>query len=206
MGANFGDLDNDGFLDFYLGTGFPNYEALMPNLMFRNHGGKRFSDITTSGGFGHLQKGHGIAFADLDNDGDQDVFEQMGGATPGDAYGNALYENPGFSHHWVKLKLVGVASNRSAIGTRIRLGITEHGNERSVFRHVNSGGSFGANPLRQEIGLGTATSIDVLEIFWPKTGLTQTFRNLAVDQALEITEGEERFERISHTAVGPKRD
>lgn len=194
MGANFGDLDNDGFLDFYLGTGFPNYAALMPNLMFRNHAGKRFSDVTTAGGFGHLQKGHGVVFADLDNDGDQDIFEQMGGAYPGDAFGNALYENPGFSHHWLKLKLVGVASNRSAIGARIRLEFREQGKTRSVFRHVNSGGSFGANPLRQEIGLGTATSIDLLEIFWPKTGLTQTFRDVAVDQTLEITEGVARYE------------
>ena len=72
---------------------------------------------------------------------------------------------------------------------RIRLGITEDGVQRSVFRHVNSGGSFGANPLRQEIGLGAATSIDLLEVFWPKTGLTQTFHDLAVDQTLEITEG-----------------
>ena len=67
----------------------------------------------------------------------------------------------------------------------------------AVFRHVNSGGSFGANPLRQEIGLGAATSIDILEIFWPKTGLTQTFRDVALDQALEITEGQDRYRRIS---------
>jgi len=196
MGANFGDLDNDGFLDFYLGTGFPLYSALMPNLMFRNHSGTGFSDITTAGGFGHLQKGHGVVFADFDNDGDQDVFEQIGGAFPGDAFGNVLYENPGFSNHWIKLKLVGVASNRSAIGARIRIDTTEDGKKRTVYRYVNSGGSFGANPLRQEIGLGAAGSIDLLEIFWPKTGLTQRFRDLAVDQALEITEGKARYERI----------
>ena len=80
MGANFGDLDNDGFLDFYLGTGSPEYDSLMPNLMFRNREGKMFADVTTAGGFGHLQKGHGIAFADFDNDGDQDVFAELGGA------------------------------------------------------------------------------------------------------------------------------
>ena len=70
MGANFGDLDNDGFLEFYLGTGYPNYEALMPNVMYRNRGGSGLSDVTTVGGFGHLQKGHGVSFAALDNDGD----------------------------------------------------------------------------------------------------------------------------------------
>src|SRR5690606_22178351 len=77
MGANFGDLDNDGYLDFYLGTGRPDYWELMPNVMYRNRRGTGFSDVTTSGGFGHLQKGHGIAFADLDRDGDQDIFSQM---------------------------------------------------------------------------------------------------------------------------------
>ncbi|MFP6650318.1 MAG: VCBS repeat-containing protein, partial [Pirellulaceae bacterium] len=73
MGANFGDLDNDGYLDFYLGTGIWEYHGLMPNLMFHNREGKGFSDVTTSGGFGHLQKGHGIAFFDYDHDGDEDV-------------------------------------------------------------------------------------------------------------------------------------
>ncbi|HWP45503.1 MAG TPA: FG-GAP-like repeat-containing protein, partial [Blastocatellia bacterium] len=80
MGANFGDLDNDGYLDFYLGTGSPSYAALMPNFMFRNHEGKHFVDVTSSTGTGHLQKGHGIAFSDIDNDGDQDVFINIGGA------------------------------------------------------------------------------------------------------------------------------
>ena len=78
MGANFGDLDNDGFLDLYVGTGAPDLEALTPNRMFRNLDGRIFQDVTTSGGFGHLQKGHGISFGDLDNDGDQDVHAVMG--------------------------------------------------------------------------------------------------------------------------------
>ena len=79
MGSNFGDLDNDGYLDFYLGTGYPDYENIMPNVMYRNQRGLRFADVSVAGGFSHLQKGHGVAFADLDNDGDQDIFEQMGG-------------------------------------------------------------------------------------------------------------------------------
>lgn len=64
MGANFGDLDNDGWLDFYLGTGAAPLNNLVPNRMFRDHQGRRFQDVTTSGGFGHLQKGHGVAFGD----------------------------------------------------------------------------------------------------------------------------------------------
>ncbi len=84
MGANFGDLDNDGWLDMYLGTGYPDYEALTPNVMYRNRWGRSFVDVSFAGGFGHLQKGHSVVFADLDNDGDQDIFEQMGGIFPGD--------------------------------------------------------------------------------------------------------------------------
>ncbi len=61
MSGNFGDLDNDGWLDFYVGTGGPDYRALIPNRMFRNAEGNVFQDVTTSGGFGHLQKGAAIA-------------------------------------------------------------------------------------------------------------------------------------------------
>ena len=101
MGSNFGDLDNDGFLDFYLGTGAPPYADLMPNVMYLNRGGERFSDVSAAGGFSHLQKGHGVVFADLDHDGDQDVFEQMGGFFAGDRFHDALYENlvPGVRNH-----------------------------------------------------------------------------------------------------------
>jgi hypothetical protein len=74
MGANFGDLDNDGWLDVYLGTGDSTYQALLPNRMFRNDVGVRFEDVTTAGDFGHLQKGHAIAFADLRRNGFEDVF------------------------------------------------------------------------------------------------------------------------------------
>ena len=196
MGSNFGDVDNDGFPDFYLGTGYASYEGLMPNLLFRNRGGTGFSNVTTAAGVGHLQKGHGVAFADFDNDGDQDIFIQLGGAYAGDAFGNALFQNPGFGHHWITLKLVGKKSNRSAIGARIRVEIEEEGKKRSVYKWVNSGGSFGANPLRQEIGVGKVTKIDVLEVFWPTSGRTQKFRDLAVDQFIEITEGASEYRKL----------
>jgi len=197
MGANFGDLDNDGYLDFYLGTGRPPYDQLMPNLMYHNQRGTRFADVTTAGGFGHLQKGHGVAFADLDNDGDQDVFEEMGGAQPGDAYRSVLYENPGSGNHWITIKAVGVRSNRSAIGARIRAEVIEGGTRRSIYRDVNSGGSFGANPLRQTLGLGASARIETLSIFWPTTGVTQTFKGVPADRTIQIVEGASTYSTVS---------
>ncbi|MEO6597144.1 MAG: CRTAC1 family protein [Planctomycetota bacterium] len=206
MGANFGDLDNDGWLDFYLGTGDPYYYNLMPNLMYKNMGGKRFVDVSMAGGFAHLQKGHSISFADLDSDGDLDVYAVMGGAYPGDPAHNALYQNPGFGNHWLCVRLVGTESNRCGIGARIRAIFDEEGSERSVYRTVNSGGSFGANPLRQTLGLGKAAKVKTLEIFWPRTGKTQTLKDLAVDRMICIVEGKDGCTtvQLTRTVLGGK--
>ena len=191
MGSNFGDLDNDGWLDFYLGTGDPNLGTLIPNRMFRNAEGRYFQDVTTSGGFGHLQKGHGVSFADFDQDGDQDVYEAMGGVYQGDFYRNVLYENPGHGNHWIKLKLEGVKTNRAAIGARIRILADTPEGAREIHRVVTTGGSFGGNPLRQEIGLGRATAIREIRVTWPTSGIVQTFKNVAIDGAWSIKEGED---------------
>jgi len=189
MGLNFGDLDSDGFLDFYLGTGTPNLATLVPNRMFRNSGGRVFQDVTTSGNFGHLQKGHAVCFGDADDDGDQDVFEQMGGAHLADKAYSAFYENPGHANRWLTLELEGLRSNRSALGARIKVSVTAKGGPRVIHRTVSSGASFGASPLRQEIGLGDATGIASVEIVWPATGQTQTLEGLQVDHRYHVREG-----------------
>ncbi|MEQ9410561.1 MAG: VCBS repeat-containing protein [Fuerstiella sp.] len=197
MGANFGDLNNDGYSDFYLGTGDVAYSEIMPNVMFLNQRGAEFVNVTMAGGFGHLQKGHGVSFADIDNDGDQDVYMQMGGAYPSDRFNDALYENPGCDGHWLCVHLIGSRSNRSAIGARIRAVFQENGVERSVYRHVSSGGSFGSNPLRQWLGTGAATQIRRLEVYWPTTDQTQVFENIQADQLIRITEDEAGVETVS---------
>ncbi|HEV8702309.1 MAG TPA: CRTAC1 family protein [Candidatus Polarisedimenticolia bacterium] len=190
MGANFGDLDNDGWLDFYVGTGDPDFATLIPSRMFRNDGGKRFQEVTTSGGFGMLQKGHGIAFGDLDNDGDQDVFSKVGGAVETDNFTSQLFLNPGHGNHWLKVQLEGVKTNRLAIGARVRVVVREGGTERSIYRTVNSGASFGASPLRAEVGLGQATEVLRVEVFWPVTGVTQVVTGLEPDHAYFLREGQ----------------
>nr|WP_262696933.1 CRTAC1 family protein [Ulvibacterium marinum] len=180
MGCNYGDLDNDGFLDFYLGTGTPNLNAIIPNRMYRNIEGKSFEDVTFQGGFGHIQKGHGIAFFDYDNDGDQDIYEVLGGAVSGDTFQNILFENRGNTNAWITLRLVGKTANRSAIGARIKITVKDiNGGERSIYTTVSSGGSFGASSLQQEIGLGEIQEIKEVKIWWPDdTNTVSTFQEL----------------------------
>jgi hypothetical protein len=198
MGANFGDIDNDGYLDFYLGTGNPELESIVPNKLFKNHMGKRFVDITTPARVGHLQKGHAISFADLDNDGDQDIYIEVGGAYRGDAFHNSFYVNPGQDerNRWIALDLVGMKANRAAIGSRIKIIVKENGKTRTIYRDVNSGGSFGASPLRKEIGIGRAEIIDEIEIQW-HPGSKQIFKNIKPNRFLRIREGNDVIEEIS---------
>jgi hypothetical protein len=196
MGCNFGDFDNDGFLDFYLGTGGPDLSTLVPNRMFKNVAGRRFAEITGSSGTGHLQKGHGVTCADWDNDGDVDVFIEMGGAVPGDRYHNILFQNPGQGNHWLTVKLAGKRTNRAAIGARIKL-ITAGDHPLTLHRHISSGSSWGANPLQQTIGLGKAEKVATLEIHWPTSGTTQVFHDIPADQAIEVTEFAAGFRRLN---------
>ncbi|HEY7817591.1 MAG TPA: CRTAC1 family protein, partial [Vicinamibacteria bacterium] len=193
MGANFGDIDNDGFEDVYVGTGATDLWMLIPNRMFRNDGGGRFQDVTTSGGFGHLQKGHGISFGDVDEDGDQEVYAVMGGWFSGDGFPNALFENPGHGNHWITLQLEGVRSNRLAMGTRIQVTVRTESGDREIHRVVGTGGSFGSSSLQQEIGLGRALSIRSLRIEWPASGVVQVFHDLPMDREVRIREGTETW-------------
>src|SRR3984957_3803930 len=193
MGANFGDVDNDGFLDVYLGMGQPSFADLMPHVLLRNDAGKSFVDITASSGTGELHKGHGIAFADLDRDGDEDIVAEIGGAVPADRHALRLFENPGNRNDWLTIRLVGVKTNRAAIGARIKVTVETTGDDNArvtlfIYRTVGSGGSFGANPLEQHIGLGFSARIQNVEIWWPASNTRQSFATIAANQFIEITE------------------
>ncbi|MBL7828321.1 MAG: VCBS repeat-containing protein [Saprospiraceae bacterium] len=198
MGNNFGDLDNDGWMDFYLGTGRPDLRTVVPNRMFHNVDGKRFEDISMNG-FSHIQKGHGIAFSDFDNDGDQDIYAVQGGAYEGDISNCILFENPGTPNHWITLFLEGKTSNKDAIGAKIKVNtIQKGGKKRAIYATVGTGGSFGSSSLRQEIGLGQAEQIESVEVQWPKQGIpTTTFTGFTLDTAYKLSEGNAQPEAVS---------
>ena len=189
-GAGFADLDNDGWKEIFLANGhiYPDVQRWFPHLSYRyrkvvygNLRNGRFEDISLEAGPGALaeQSSRGCAFGDFDNDGDIDVVVSNLDAQP------ALLRNdvraPG---HWIKIKCVGVRSNRSAIGARV---VVTAGGRRQV-DEVQSGSSYlSQNDLRLHFGLGNATKVSQLEIRWP-SGRIDAHRDLAVDRIYEAVE------------------
>jgi hypothetical protein len=200
MGSNFADFDNDGWLDFYLATGTPDLSFLVPNRMFKNVGGKRFTDISVSSGTAHLQKGHSISCADWDRDGDIDFFMQVGGAVAGDSFHNVLFQNPGQGNNWLTVKLVGKKTNRPAIGARIKV-VTAGDHPITAYRMVYPGSSWGCNPLEQTIGVAKSSQIALLEIHWPTSGTTQVFRDINVNQSIEVTEFAKEYRKLDRKPI-----
>ena len=189
MGANFGDLDNDGFPDVYLSTGEVSFNSIIPNRVFRNNQGETFQDVTTAGGFGNIQKGHGVSFSDIDNDGDQDIYIVMGGAFEGDVYFNSLFKNPYQNeNNWLSIRLEGATSNRSAIGSKIEVTTMVNGEKRTFYHTISSGGSFGCSTLRAEIGLGQSTEIVQVKVIWAGSLTEQVFNNMELNTFYKLEE------------------
>jgi len=197
MGANFGDINNDGYLDIYLATGAPQMGRLERDALFQNNGDGTFTDETTALGLGNIGKGHGVTFGDADNDGDVDIYVPVGGAFLGDQWHNLFYRNQYREtrnyNNWITLKLVGVKSNRDGIGAKVTLTLSRPGGRsyknRIIYREVSGGGGFGStNSIPLEIGVGKATKVDKLEIHWP-SGQVDTHKRLPVNRKFIVTEG-----------------
>jgi hypothetical protein len=171
----------------------------VPKTLFHNDEGKHFTDITASSGTGDLHPAHGIAFADFENNGQQDIAVTMGGAAVSNWHAMRLYRNPGNHNSWITLKLVGVKTNCSAIGARVKVTVANKGaGTRSIYRTVGSFSSFASGPLRLEIGLGKEARILAIEVEWPTSKTRQIFKNVAPDQFLEITEFNPVYKKLNY--------
>lgn len=188
MGCNFGDLNADGDLDFYIGTGAPDLSSIVPNRMFLNKGSS-FEEVSFNG-FAHIQKGHGIGWGDVDADGDEDIYAVMGGAFEGDVAQNVLFQNPSEGHSHVTLRLRGTQSNKAAIGARVRIRVSDGSTEKAIYRTVGGGSSFGANSLQLEVGLGAYTTIQDVAVWWPVAGSQwQSLGPVPINKVVQIEEG-----------------
>lgn len=190
-GCGFVDIDNDGWLDIFLANGhvYPEIEKAgldtpfrEPKILYRNLRNGHFEDVSAQAGSGvSLQRSsRGVAFGDFDNDGDVDIAINNIHDIP-----TLLRNNVFNSHRSLLLKFIGVRSNRSAIGARVRV-LT---GSRSQIDEVRSGGSYiSQNDLRLHFGVGSATVADLIEIRWP-SGLIEKLENVATNQQHWIEEG-----------------
>ncbi|MBI3667774.1 MAG: CRTAC1 family protein [Acidobacteria bacterium] len=189
-GAGMVDLDNDGFPDLFLVTGnvypeveakLPGYPFRTPRVIFRNLGNGRFEELIEEAGPGiaALHASRGCAFGDFDNDGDIDVLVVNLNEPP-----SLLRNDCTGDGHWLKVKLVGVKSNRSAIGARVT---ARYGTKQQAQAVLSQSSFYSASDLRLHFGLGSATSAD-LEIRWPN-GDRETVANLAANRLVTIREG-----------------
>jgi hypothetical protein len=182
MGASYGDLDNDGCLDFYLGTGNPEPWFILPHLMFLGEevGGRctgRMVNVSMLQGFGNVQKGHGIVFADFDGDGRQDVYSSLGGMWPSDQWTSQLFMNQTANgNSWVKVRLRGRRSNRFGVGAMITVH-ARRADGTPIVRtyHMDSKTGFGSAPYLAHIGLERSTAIDGVEVRWLGSGCVGTY-------------------------------
>jgi hypothetical protein len=190
-GAGFVDVDNDGWVDIFHVTGhvYPRAEATIgvplktPRLVYHNQGDGRFRDVSARMGPGVTQRfaSRGCAFGDYDNDGDVDVVVLNMNDRP-----SLLRCDSKTGNNWITLKLIGSKSNRSAIGARAR--VTAGG--KVQISEVHSGSSvMSQSDLRLHFGLRKSKQVDLLEIFWPTSGLVEELTDLKPNQILTIKEG-----------------
>jgi hypothetical protein len=182
-GAAWVDYDNDGHLDLFVNNAAA---ARQSEFLYHNNGDGSFTKITTGSIVNDDGASPGAAWADYDNDGFLDLFVANGGLQL--AENDALYRNNGNSNSWLVLRCVGTASNRSAIGTKVRVRATIQGAVRWQLRQANAGRGWGSqDDPRLCFGLGDATNADLVRIEWP-SGTVQELRDVAAKQFLTVTE------------------
>ena len=189
-GAGIADLDNDGSPDIFWVTGniypevekkFPSVPLKTPRVVFRNLGKGQFEELIGEAGPG-IEEAHasrGCAFGDFDNDGDVDILIVNQNEPP-----SLLRNDVTGSNHWIKVKLTGVKSNRSAIGARVTV---RYGDRVQAQAVLSQSAYLSVSDSRLHFGLGPATEVDI-EIRWP-LGQVEKLTRVAADQLIYVTEG-----------------
>lgn len=181
------DIDNDGDIDLYVTNSFGT-TSLWPNFLFLNNGNGSFTRVGNTAPATDLDWSYGCAFGDYDNDG----FEDLAVATC--RYNSVdrpdlLYHNDGNSNNWITIKLVGTTTNKSAIGTKIRVKAIINGNPVWQMRELSAQTSYcGQNDLRPHFGLGNATNIDSIKVEW-LNGIVEYYTNITTNQFITIVQG-----------------
>jgi hypothetical protein len=179
------DLDNDGYIDLYV-VNFGAFENA-PNWFFHNNGDGTFTEMASTAGIDCMVEGRGDVgiFGDYNNDGFLDIF--VSNSRTFEIFGQGpyvLYKNNGNNNNWLEIKTIGTLSNRDGIGAKVK--VTTGGMVQ--FREQNGGTTlYGQNSTILHFGLGSASTIDRLEVEWP-SGKSQEYLNLAVNQILTLTE------------------
>jgi hypothetical protein len=177
--CDWGDYDNDGYLDLFVTS----YNG--PNMLFHNNGDGTFTQILTGDPVTENNTGlycNACSWVDYDNDGFLDLFVARAPAAS-----NLLYHNGGNTNGWLEVKLVGTVGNRSGIGAKVRVRATIGGKTFWQVREISNGGARWVQPLVAHFGLGDSTNVDTLRIEWPSKTV-QEFHNITPRQILTITE------------------
>jgi len=191
-GTALADFDNDGYQDILIVTGtvypelekvYAKYPAHSPRLLFRNQGNGKFVQLGEEAGPGISAKhqSRGAAFGDFDNDGDIDVVIMNRNEPP-----SLLRNDAPAGNHWIKVRLEGTKSNKSALGSRV---LVHYGGKVQAQCLTSQSSFLSSNDPRLHFGLGKVSSVDV-DVYWP-TGAKETFKDIAANQLLTIREGRE---------------
>lgn len=181
------DIDNDGDIDLFVTNSFGTALKQL-GFLYLNNGNASFTRVNNTSPAIDSSWSYGCAFGDYDNDGFQDLAVatvRYNGIDPSDF----LYHNDGNSNNWTTIKLVGTSTNRSAIGTKIRLKSIINGLPIWQMREISAQTSYcGQNDLRAHFGLGNATIIDTIKVEW-LNGMVEYYTNISTNQFISIVEG-----------------
>ncbi len=189
-GTGLQDLDNDGWPDIFVVTGsvypevekkYPEYRHRTPRFVFRSLGDGKFEQLIEQAGPGveAVHASRGVAFGDFDNDGDVDILVMNQNEPP-----SLLRNDVSGTNHWLKVKLAGVKSNRSAIGARVTV---HYGGRKQAQEVLGQSSYMSVSDRRLHFGLGANPTADI-EIRWP-TGAVEKIDKVAADQLVLVTEG-----------------